>query len=188
MKFRFCGDGDCPDWVLTEIPTLTLLTSIKMKLLCGLVAKSLAGEAFDIERAKKLTLDAKFGETDVQGSVAALRWLLGSASRHGADADSFSSELQQLGLPREHAQAAAKVFGEHVTNITAHLKMKSLRVSVLEDVAVSKSSAEQPVFSLNLAVRDVISDRLETRDLRMSPQQLQELLTELHRAKSMMDG
>ena len=63
----------------------------------------------------------------MHGAVAALRWLLGSASRHGVDAESFSSELQQLGLPREHAQAAAKVFGEHIPNITAHLKAKSLR-------------------------------------------------------------
>ncbi|XP_026294389.1 COMM domain-containing protein 4 isoform X3 [Frankliniella occidentalis] len=194
MKFRFCGDGDCPDWVLTEIPTLTRLTSIKMRLLCGLVTKALAGEDMDFERARTLTADAKFGEADVQGAVAALRWLLGSASKHSVDADSFSSELQQLGLPREHAQAAAKVFGEHVAAITAHLKTLSLRVSALEGVSCSPLPSHDADavldrhFSLSLSVRDGVAGGIRTHDLTLSRAQLQDLLSELHRAKSMMEG
>ncbi len=27
MRFRFCGDLDCPDWVLAEISTLSKLVS-----------------------------------------------------------------------------------------------------------------------------------------------------------------
>ncbi|KAE8752891.1 hypothetical protein FOCC_FOCC000236 [Frankliniella occidentalis] len=123
MKFRFCGDGDCPDWVLTEIPTLTRLPSMFVFVVADLHQ----------DETPLRTRDQGSGwgghgcEADVQGAVAALRWLLGSASKHSVDADSFSSELQQLGLPREHAQAAAKVFGEHVAAITAHLKTLSLR-------------------------------------------------------------
>ena len=29
MRFRFCGDLDCPDWVLSEIATLSKLVNIK---------------------------------------------------------------------------------------------------------------------------------------------------------------
>uniref|UniRef100_A0A667YQN8 COMM domain containing 4 n=1 Tax=Myripristis murdjan TaxID=586833 RepID=A0A667YQN8_9TELE len=41
MRFRFCGDLDCPDWVLAEISTLAKISSVKMKLLCGQVLKDL---------------------------------------------------------------------------------------------------------------------------------------------------
>ncbi|KAJ1525793.1 hypothetical protein ONE63_008996 [Megalurothrips usitatus] len=182
MKFRFCGDGDCPDWVLTEITTLTLLTSIKMKLLCGLVAKSMAGEDFDFERAKTLTGDAKLGEADVRGAVAGLRWLLGSASRSDVDPDSFSSELQQLGLPREHALAASKVFRDHTAAIRAHLRRTKAHEASCSAVASSSRTSDgaepavDPLFSLNLTVRDCIAERTNGHQITMTRLQLQELL------------
>ena len=41
MKFRFCGDQDCPDWLLAEMSTLSRLTSIKTKLVTAQVVQSL---------------------------------------------------------------------------------------------------------------------------------------------------
>uniref|UniRef100_A0A3B3D4M8 COMM domain containing 4 n=1 Tax=Oryzias melastigma TaxID=30732 RepID=A0A3B3D4M8_ORYME len=48
MRFRFCGDLDCPDWVLAEITTLAKMSSVKMKLLCVQVLKDLLGEGIDV--------------------------------------------------------------------------------------------------------------------------------------------
>lgn len=49
QKFRFCGDGDCPDWVLAEIhSTLSVLTAIKLKILTQLVIKSILGEEIPV--------------------------------------------------------------------------------------------------------------------------------------------
>uniref|UniRef100_A0A8D2GIF5 COMM domain containing 4 n=1 Tax=Theropithecus gelada TaxID=9565 RepID=A0A8D2GIF5_THEGE len=39
-RFRFCGDLDCPDWVLAEISTLAKMSSVKLQLLCSQVLKS----------------------------------------------------------------------------------------------------------------------------------------------------
>ncbi|XP_043349903.1 COMM domain-containing protein 4 [Dermochelys coriacea] len=47
MRFRFCGDLDCPDWVLAEISTLAKISSVKLKLICGQVLKDLQGEGID---------------------------------------------------------------------------------------------------------------------------------------------
>lgn len=45
QKFRFLGDCDSPDWVLAEIhSSLSMLTSVKLKILAQLVAGSILGE------------------------------------------------------------------------------------------------------------------------------------------------
>ncbi|TKS73489.1 COMM domain-containing protein 4 [Collichthys lucidus] len=77
-RFRFCGDLDCPDWVLAEISTLAKL----------------------YDKVAKLTADAKFESGDIKASVAVLSFILSSAAKHDVDSESLSSELQQLGLPK----------------------------------------------------------------------------------------
>lgn len=49
QKFRFCGDGDCPDWVLAEInSTLSVLSAVKLKILTQTVCRSLLGETIPV--------------------------------------------------------------------------------------------------------------------------------------------
>uniref|UniRef100_A0A671NER2 COMM domain-containing protein n=1 Tax=Sinocyclocheilus anshuiensis TaxID=1608454 RepID=A0A671NER2_9TELE len=50
--FRFCGDLDCPDWVLAEMSTLARMSSVKMKLLCVQVIKDLLDEDIDVRQCK----------------------------------------------------------------------------------------------------------------------------------------
>ena len=35
MKFAFCGNLDCPEWVLSEIAILNRMSAIKLKLILG---------------------------------------------------------------------------------------------------------------------------------------------------------
>ncbi|XP_016066043.1 PREDICTED: COMM domain-containing protein 4 isoform X5 [Miniopterus natalensis] len=60
QRFRFCGDLDCPDWVLAEISTLAKISSVKLRLLCSQVLKELLGQGIDYEKVLKLTADARF--------------------------------------------------------------------------------------------------------------------------------
>lgn len=54
QKFRFCGDGDCPDWVLAEVnSTLSFLSSIKLRQLTQSVAKIIIGEEIDVSYLSK---------------------------------------------------------------------------------------------------------------------------------------
>lgn len=49
QKFRFCGDGDCPDWVLAEIiSTLSNLSVDNLEQLAQIVAKCISGEQFEV--------------------------------------------------------------------------------------------------------------------------------------------
>lgn len=39
MRFRFCGDLDCPDWVLAEINTLSKMVRFILFLLCAIYSQ-----------------------------------------------------------------------------------------------------------------------------------------------------
>uniref|UniRef100_A0A8C9F5M3 COMM domain containing 4 n=1 Tax=Pavo cristatus TaxID=9049 RepID=A0A8C9F5M3_PAVCR len=106
-RFRFCGDLDCPDWVLAEISVLARISSVKLKLICAQVLRELLGEAIDYEKILKLTSDAKLESGDVKATIAVLDFILSNAAKHNVDGESLSSELQQLGLPKELKQAQA---------------------------------------------------------------------------------
>ncbi|KAM7396767.1 hypothetical protein PAMP_019780 [Pampus punctatissimus] len=127
MRFRFCGDLDCPDWVLAEISTLAKISSVKMKLLCAQVLKDLLGEGIDYDKVAKLTADAKFDSGDIKASVAVLSFIFSSAAKHDVDSESLSSELQQLGLPKEHTTGLCKSYEDKHTALQDKLRQTSLR-------------------------------------------------------------
>nr|XP_055134327.1 COMM domain-containing protein 4 isoform X3 [Symphalangus syndactylus] len=122
MRFRFCGDLDCPDWVLAEISTLAKMSSVKLRLLCSQVLKELLGQGIDYEKILKLTADAKFESGDVKATVAVLSFILSSAAKHSVDGESLSSELQQLGLPKELLRSTCRARGQPVPLLRGEAK------------------------------------------------------------------
>uniref|UniRef100_K7GJS3 COMM domain containing 4 n=2 Tax=Pelodiscus sinensis TaxID=13735 RepID=K7GJS3_PELSI len=174
QRFRFCGDLDCPDWVLAEISTLAKISSVKLKLICGQVLKDLQGEGIDYEKILKLTSDTKFESGDVKATIAVLSFILSSAAKHGVDSDSLSSELQQLGLPKEHATGLCRSYEEKQSPLQDILRARSLRLSRLDSVSwrvdhtlsSELQQVNEPLVHLKLAVRD--EDRGVTEPLAMT--------------------
>ena len=39
MRFEFCGNIDCPEWVLSEVAILNKMSAIKLKLMLAQFAK-----------------------------------------------------------------------------------------------------------------------------------------------------
>ena len=161
MKFRFCGGRDCPDWLLAEISTLSRLTSIKAKLVCSRVCQALIApdkkdQIPDPEKLSTLTADAKFSSADINATAAALNFILTSAAKYDCDVESVISELQQLGLPKEHSSTIGKVFGDNKGALRDRLKEKSLKISGNVNVLdwsvqriVGSSSSSDPTLSSN---------------------------------------
>ncbi|EEB20574.1 COMM domain-containing protein, putative, partial [Pediculus humanus corporis] len=118
------------------------MSSIKVKMLGQIVLKFLTGDEFNEEKATKLVSDAKLDEDDMKGCVAAISQIFTSSARYGIEEDVLNNELQQLGLPKEHATALGKVYNENNNNLTEILSKKSLRTSVLEDVNCDISNVE----------------------------------------------
>ncbi|XP_047676119.1 COMM domain-containing protein 4 isoform X2 [Tachysurus fulvidraco] len=178
MRFRFCGDLDCPDWVLAEISTLSRISSVKMKLLCVQVIKDILDEGIDYDKVAKLTSDAKFAKHDVDG-------------------ESLASELQQLGLPKEHTTGLCKSYEDKHTALQEKLKGSSLRLGCLEavnwrvDYTLSSSELKEvnePTVQLKLQAQDPESGSTETTVVSVTADKFRVLLTELKQAQAMMNA
>lgn len=135
MKFRFCGDADCPDWVLVEISTLSKLSSVKLKLLSQVVVQGIETPPIDIQKAEKLFIDSKLdSDINLQACIACISYILTVATQFSSDSNILQSELQQLGLPREHSISIKRVLDDHIVNLTEKFKASSLKVNDLKQV------------------------------------------------------
>lgn len=65
-------------------------------------------------------------ESDVRSLLASIEFVLTSASRFSTGEDHLRAELQQVGLPREHAAALAKVHHDNCSSIRGRLIQDSL--------------------------------------------------------------
>lgn len=80
-----------------------------------------------LEKLEKLANDSKLELNDIKACVALLEFILKSSAKYNVNNDTLSSELQQLGLPKEHSTSICKVYED------SHLKLEnSLRDSSLK--------------------------------------------------------
>uniref|UniRef100_A0A336KWJ0 CSON000587 protein n=1 Tax=Culicoides sonorensis TaxID=179676 RepID=A0A336KWJ0_CULSO len=190
MKFRFCGDGDCPDWVLTGIHSqLVTLSSIKLRVLSQHVAKSIVSESLPKEKIKDI-----FGEDKnidiTKAAFACLKFLIINSVKYNTDSSTFNEELQQLGLPKEHASAICKVVDEFSSRIKDHLESKILTVDEVQSIDVTKSPDSvfvQLNFQINKQVKNSISYNNVIDTVNIHNNDIPLLLKELKVAQSILE-
>ena len=68
------------------------------------------------------------------GLVTALCWILRSGAANSVDHPTLHQELLQLGTPKEHAGAMARVYRDHSATLISLARQNSLRLSSLETV------------------------------------------------------
>lgn len=186
MKFRFCGDQDCPDWFLTQIAVLSRLSSVKSKLVTQQVARQLMGQDLDMEKVHGLVADSKISEEDLQSLLSALHFILSSASRFATSEDFLRAELQQLGLPKETASAVAKVHQDSTAVVRQKLAEESLRTNRLDEVDCRLAADGSVELDLSVSSSDDSNASKRTLSLAVDPTKLQVLLFELERAHALM--
>ncbi|XP_076122906.1 COMM domain-containing protein 4 isoform X3 [Alosa pseudoharengus] len=172
-----------------------------MKLLCVQVLKDLLEDGIDYDKVEKLTSDAKFEMGDIKASIAVLSFILTSAAKHDVDSESLSSELQQLGLPKEHTTGLCKSYEDKHTALQDKLRESSLRreytVGRLESVSwrvdYTLSSSElkevnEPSVQLRLQAQEPESGSTQTTVVAITADKFRVLLTELKQAQAMMNA
>ena len=139
MKFAFCGNLDCPEWVLSEVAILNRMSAVKLKLILGQMVKKLTGVPFDQERLSKLCRDQNFDQEETKVVLALIEFLLSQAVRHCVQEKIFSKDLLQMGVAIENANALVKTFTEQHEGMAHLLKANSLRISQIVDMDYSVS-------------------------------------------------
>ncbi|KAL1449003.1 hypothetical protein WDU94_000247 [Cyamophila willieti] len=138
MRFKFCGDDDCPDWLLGQVNNLSKLTHIKLKLLLQTIVKNILSGQVDYEKIQKLTSDAKFSDAEVKGCVSGLTFILSQSVKFSVEASHLNNELQQIGFPKEHAQVITDTFKDSHPKLVSHFISTMLKCNALTGVKCSR--------------------------------------------------
>ncbi|XP_075287837.1 COMM domain-containing protein 4 isoform X2 [Opisthocomus hoazin] len=144
----------------------------------------------EYERILKLTSDAKLESGDVKATIAVLGFILSSAAKHNVDSESLASELQQLGLPKEHAGGLCRSYEEKQSCLQESLRACSLRLSRpgpvrwRVDYALSSSElreVDEPLVHLSFGLSD------SATAFSLSADKFRVLLAELKQAQALMN-
>jgi len=134
MRFRFCGDLDCPDWVLAEIATLSKISSVRLKVVAKQVVQHILSGSMDYSKVLKLAGESLTGISDVKGAIAGLKFILSAGAKYDVDDNTLLQEIQQLGLPKENAEAVVKTFHDHKEQLRTAFLQQSFQLDRFESL------------------------------------------------------
>lgn len=147
-----------PEWILSEVAVLSRLSCVRLKLITRQVINELTGGRLDIDKVCKLAPKesgqliggdcggtaaqrawafhaAGFEPSDIRATLAAIRWILVSATRYSVDEAILNNELQQLGLPKENSDGLSRPFRIHRDRLHAQALENALRLPRLASLS-----------------------------------------------------
>ena len=133
MKFKFCGNVDCPDWLITEIVYLSKITPIKHRILGNLICKYITKEG-DTQKIKKMLEEMNLTQEEITIVISSLCFIIKSSAKFNVDDMMLSQELQQLGLPQDIADAISKVYKKNKDILRNYLKQDIFSFNRVSDV------------------------------------------------------
>ncbi|KAM4893133.1 COMM domain-containing protein 4 isoform 2-T2 [Sylvia borin] len=176
MRFRFCGDLDCPDWVLAEISTLAKISSVKLKLICAQVLRDLLGDAIENMPA--------CCAVPMRRSRAPSRTGSGPAA---CDVSGVLGVNRAAGVSVSH-RAAVSRGADTIPLPTLVSQLGSVRWRV--DYTLSSSElheVNEPVVHLTFNVRDREGEKMTAVPVTLSANKFWVLLAELKQAQTLMN-
>ena len=144
MKFKFCGNIDCPDWLITEIVYLSKITPVKLRILGNLICKYIMKEG-DTVKINKILEEMNLTQEEITIVISSLCFIIKSSGKFNVDDMILSQELQQLGLPQDTADAISKVYKKNKDILRNYLKEDIFSFNRVSDVhyKISYSMADK---------------------------------------------
>ena len=110
MKFKFCGNMDCPEWLVSEIIYLTKITNIKIRIISNNLISCILNDGKNYFEIRKTLEEMNFSDDEANVVMSVLEFILKNAAKFDVEDLILNQELQQLGLPQENAESISKVF------------------------------------------------------------------------------
>ena len=110
MRFDFCGNSDCPEWVLSGVTLVNRMSTVKLRLILGQIVKKIQGLNFDQEKLQKLCKDQDLEPEDTRCLLAIIEFVLAQAAKHDIADAIFNKDLMQMGVAIENANGITKAY------------------------------------------------------------------------------
>ena len=149
----------------------------------------------DFAKIRRLTEDTEFTTSDVKAILSALNFVLSNAVRNDVEPNTLSNEIQQLGLPKESANAIKRAY---VKNNQILKKALTIKILSLPSIKTSHDQIEWSVdYVLSSSILKNVNESLvrlqlkrkdedEPIDVNMTSTQLDSFLHELRTVQAMM--
>ena len=110
MRFKFCGNIDSPEWLISEIIYLTKISAIRLRIICNNIALFIINSGKNFKDIQKNLDDMNFNDAEGKIIFSLLDFILRNSVKFDIEDNILSNELQQLGLPLENAESIVKIF------------------------------------------------------------------------------
>eukprot|EP01041_Mallomonas_annulata_P007488 gene7487-15327_t len=131
MRFRFCGDLDCPDWIIVEVSALSKMPASIISAITSQIISSFEEGNFNYDQVADVLSKGSHSISDLKGAISAIHFIITSAAKYDIDDISLLQEIQQLGLHKEHSDIIAMAFKEKKNVLRSQLAEDSYRISKL---------------------------------------------------------
>ncbi|XP_014213653.1 COMM domain-containing protein 4 isoform X2 [Copidosoma floridanum] len=162
------------------------MPSSKMKSLSQIVIKAIISKEIDQEKMKKFSQESKIELDNVKALIAALDMIFKSSSRNSVSPADLSSELQQLGLPREHSTIVSRLHTDNCAQITVLLTEQSLRINRVSSIEIVPAE-NSPSAKMILKTVHTPGDNEHETLINIPKEKLSYLLGELKNVRSLME-
>ena len=149
MLFKFLGNSDAPDWIMSELNTLSYVSSVRIKFLLRQIFNLLTESEVDFNEVYRHLADAKLTENQTRSVLAVLSFIVQSAVRFNVEPEDFAQELQQLGCPLSHTSTIIRFYRENRRALRKYFRANFQRLSesaVFEhraDVIISRKNGQR---------------------------------------------
>lgn len=147
MKFRFCGNVDCPEWFISEIVYLYKINAIKIRIISNSIIQAILSNTY-FSKAEKLLEEMSFSEKETKIIIASLFFIFKSTAKFEVDSLVLNQELQMLGLPLENIESIVKVYKSNEINLKNSFYNQTFSEKTIESIK----------YKINYLVADTWND------------------------------